>query len=139
MIMQVTNIPFAKHIGIERKEEGTLKLEATDVVQNHIQTIHASAQFALAETQSGLYLQILFPEYKDQVIPLLRGSTVKYKQPATKEIYAVASVDEKSREKFLALFEKKGRASITVMVELRDVDDLITMQGEFTWFMQKLS
>lgn len=137
--MQVTNIPFAKHIGIERKEEGTLKLEATDVVQNHIQTIHASAQFALAETQSGLYLQILFPEYKDQVIPLLRGSTVKYKQPATKEIYAVASVDEKSREKFLALFEKKGRASITVMVELRDVDDLITMQGEFTWFMQKLS
>ena len=137
--MQVTDIPFAKHIGIERKEEGTLKLEATDVVQNHIQTIHASAQFALAETQSGLYLQILFPEYKDQVIPLLRGSTVKYKQPATKEIYAVASVDEKSREKFLALFEKKGRASITVMVELRDVDDLITMQGEFTWFMQKLS
>lgn len=137
--MQVTNIPFAKHIGIERKEEGTLKLEATDVVQNHIQTIHASAQFALAETQSGLYLQILFPEYKDQVIPLLRGSTVKYKQPATKEIYAVASVDDESREKFLALFEKKGRASITVMVELRDVDDLITMQGEFTWFMQKLS
>jgi acyl-coenzyme A thioesterase PaaI-like protein len=137
--MQVTNIPFAKHIGIERKEEGTLKLEATDVVQNHIQTIHASAQFALAETQSGLYLQILFPEYKDQVIPLLRGSTVKYKQPATKEIYAVASVDDESKEKFLALFEKKGRASITVMVELRDVDDLITMQGEFTWFMQKLS
>ena len=136
--MQVTDIPFAKHIGIKRKEEGTLKLEATDVVQNHIQTIHASAQFALAETQSGLYLQTLFPEFADQVVPLLRGSTVKYKQPATKEIYAVASVDDESKEKFETQFLKKGRASITISVELRDSNEMVTMVGEFTWFVQKL-
>jgi len=48
--MDTIQIPFAKHIGIEKKEEGTLKLEAMEVVQNHIQTIHASAQFTLAET-----------------------------------------------------------------------------------------
>lgn len=136
--MQVTDIPFVKHIGIERKEEGTLKLEAIEVVQNHIQTIHAAAQFALAETQSGLYLQRLFPEYKDQVVPLLRGSTVKYKQPATKEIYAVASVDDESKEKFKAQFLKKGRASIIIEVELKDSDEVVTMVGEFTWFVQKL-
>ena len=53
--MQVTDIPFVKHIGIKRKEEGTLKLEATEAVRNHIQTIHTSAQFTLEETQSGLY------------------------------------------------------------------------------------
>jgi len=136
--MQITDIPFAKHIGIKIKEEGTLKLEATEAVQNHIQTIHASAQFTLAETQSGLYLQILFPDYKDQVVPLLRGSSVKYKQPARKEIYAVASVDDKSKEKFETQFLKKGRASITIGVELRDSDEVVTMVGEFTWFMQKL-
>ena len=136
--MQVTDIPFAKHIGIQRKEEGTLKLEATEVVQNHIQTIHASAQFALAETQSGLYLQTLFPEFADHVIPLLRGSTVKYKQPATKEIYAVASVDDESKKKFETQFLKKGRASITISVELRDSNEMVTMVGEFTWFVQKL-
>lgn len=137
--MNITQIPFVKHIGITEQGEAALKLEPSKTIENHIQTIHASAQFTLAETQSGLYLQKLFPEYVGQVVPLLRGSTVKYKNPATKTIYANASVDEESREKFLALFEKKGRASITVMVELRDVDDLITMQGEFTWFMQKLS
>jgi len=32
--MDVTNIPFAKHIGIEYKDEGMLKLDATEVVQN---------------------------------------------------------------------------------------------------------
>lgn len=51
--MDVTNIPFAKHIGIKIQEEGVLKLALTDSVQNHIQTIHASVQFVLAETQSA--------------------------------------------------------------------------------------
>ena len=70
-------------------------------------------------------------------MPLLRASTVKYKQPATKEIYAVASVDNESKEKFEARFLKKGHASITIGVELRDSDDIVTMVGEFTWFIQK--
>ena len=136
--MNVTQIPFAKHVGIKRKDEGTLKLESTEVVQNHIQSIHASAQFTLAETQSGLYLQLLFPEYAEQVIPLLRGSTVKYKHPATTDIYAIASVDEVAKEKFETQFLKKGRASITIAVELRDSDEVVTMQGEFTWFVQNI-
>jgi acyl-coenzyme A thioesterase PaaI-like protein len=136
--MQVTDIPFVKYIGIQSKEEGTLKLEATETVKNHIQTIHASAQFTLAETQSGLYLQILFPEFADQVVPLLRSSTVKYKQPARKEIYAVAFVDDEIKEKFKVQFLKKGRASINIQVEVKDSDEVVTMVGEFIWFVQRV-
>ena len=134
--MEVTQIPFAKHIGIERQEEGILKLEPSNVLQNHIQTIHASAQYALAETQSGYYLQKAFPRLENKVIGLLRGSTVKYKHPATTTITAYASVSDEDKERFLILFEKKGRASITVVTELRDQNDTITMQGEFNWFIQ---
>ena len=137
--MEVTNIPFAKHIGIERKEEGTLKLEFTEVVQNHIQSIHASAQFALAETQTGLFLQLEFPELEGKVVGLLRGSTVKYKNPARTSIYAVASIEDETRDKFLTQFMRKGRASIMVKVEVLDVEDVITMQGEFTWFVQNIN
>ena len=136
--MDVTQIPFAKYIGIERKEEGTLKLEPTDIVQNHIQSIHASAQFALAETQSGLFLQLEFPELDGKVVGLLRGATVKYKNPARTSIYAVASIEDEAKEKFLTQIERKGRASIMVKVEVLDVEDVLTMQGEFTWFVQKL-
>jgi len=136
--MDVIQIPFAKHIGIERKDECTLKLEPTDIVQNHIQTIHASAQYALAETQTGLHLQLCFPELEGKVVGLLRGSTVKYKNPATISIYAVARLEEEVKEKFLTQIERKGRASIVVKVEVLDVEDILTMQGEFTWFVQSI-
>ena len=136
--MQTIDIPFAKHVGIKKKEEGTLMLLSTETAQNHIQTIHGAAQFTLAETQSGLYLRSLFPEYAEEVVPLLRASTVKYKHPASTDIYGRASVSEVDKEKFEAQFLKKGRASITISVELRDSDEVVTMVGEFTWFVQKL-
>jgi len=136
--MDVTQIPFAKHIGIERKDENTLKLKPMQSVQNHIQSIHASAQFALAETQTGLHLQLAFPELVGKVVGLLRGSTVKYKNPATTNIYAVAGIDKEVKEIFLNQLERKGRASIVVHVDVRDEEDILTMQGEFSWFVQKL-
>jgi len=136
--MDVTQIPFAKHIGIEKKEEGTLKLELIPTVQNHIQTIHASAQYALAETQTGLFLQLEFPELEGKVVGLLRGSSVKYKNPASSTLTAHALLEDESREKFLVGIHKKSRASITVMVELRDENGTITMIGEFNWLVQRI-
>jgi acyl-coenzyme A thioesterase PaaI-like protein len=136
--MDVAQIPFAKHVGIEHKDEATLTLASTKIVQNHIQSIHASAQFALAETQSGLYLQEAFPEYVGRVVGLLRGSTVKYKAPATTAIYAKATLGDEDREKFVVQLERKGRATIVIDVSVYDEEDVITMQGVFTWFVQKL-
>ena len=135
--MDVTQIPFAKHIGIEYKDEGTLKLEPTSIVQNHIQSIHASAQFALAETQSGLYLQEVFPEYVGKVVGLLRGSTVKYKAPAMTSIIAKATLGDEAQEKFVLQLERKGRATIAIDVSVLDEEGVVTMQGVFTWFVQK--
>ena len=136
--MDVTQIPFANHIGIEYKDEGTLKLEPTEVVQNHIQSIHASAQFTLAETQSGLFLQQEFPELVGKVAGVLRGSSVKYKNPATTSIYATATLDDSVKEKFLIQLERKGRAGISITVELRDENKVITMVGIFDWFIHKI-
>jgi len=136
--MYIEDIPFAKHTGIARKEEGTLKLKKSKLIENHVQSIHGAAQFTLAETQSGLYLRSLFPEYMGKVLPLLRSSSVKYKHPATTDIYAIAKVSDEAKEKFEAQFNKKGRAIISVNVELRDDEDIITMLGEFVWFIQKV-
>jgi len=133
--MKVTDIPFVKHIGIELQESDHLSLELKPNVENHIQTIHAAAQFALAETGSGLFLQSLFPEHADSVIPLLRSSTVKYKHPARKKIRAIAHIDSESKDKFEKQFLKKGRAQITIQVEIKDSNDVTTMVGEFGWFV----
>ena len=135
--MDVTQIPFVKHIGIE-KDGQTLKLEASDTVQNHMQTIHASAQFTLAETQSGLFLQRIFPELEGKVLAVLRGSTVKYKNPAISTIYATASIEEDMKDKFLNQLERKRRATIVIGVQVLDEEKILTMQGNFTWFVQKI-
>jgi len=134
--MEVTEIPFVKHIGII--EESQLTLAPALEVTNHIGTIHASAQFALAETQSGLFLQEEFSDIEGEVLPLLRSSTVKYKSPATTKLKAVAIVSDEIKEKFKEQFLKRGRATIAVEVKLLDSDDVVTMVGEFVWFVQRL-
>jgi acyl-coenzyme A thioesterase PaaI-like protein len=136
-MMKVTQIPFVNLVGIEQKENN-LSLEYKNDILNHIQTIHASAQFTLAETQSGLYLQELFPELKGQVIPILRDSTMKFKKPALKKIFAYANISEENLIKFKEQFNKKKRATIEVNVEIKDTNNTLTSQASFTWFIQEL-
>ncbi len=135
--MKATDIPFVKHIGIE-EENNELSLEFKEDILNHIKTIHASAQFTLAETQSGLHLQSLFPELEGKVVPVLRDAQIKYKKPAQEKIIAFSSADEEAIEKFKTQFEKKGRGSLQINVEIKDVNDVLTCQATFTWFVQAL-
>jgi len=135
--MKATDIAFVKLVGIEQDGD-KLSLEFKDDVQNHIQTIHASAQFTLAETQSGLYLQKLFPELEGKVIPVLRDAKVKYKKPAFKKVVAFSHVEDEDIQKLQEQFLKKGRGSIEVSVEVKDVDGVCTMQAVFTWFIQRV-
>ena len=127
-------VPFVKHVGVEKDSE--LKLNVKEELKNHIQTIHASAQFTLAETASGACLMEEFPQYKGEVIPMLRSSTVKYKSPATSTLRAKATLTKEAKEKFLRQFERRGQGVIAVDVELFDEDSLVTMEGEFVWFVQ---
>ncbi|QSZ41769.1 DUF4442 domain-containing protein [Sulfurimonas aquatica] len=135
--MKATDIPFVNHIGI-KDENDELSLEYKDNVLNHIKTIHASAQFTLAETQSGLHLQKLFPSLEGKVLPLLRDAQIKYKKPAHEKIVAISSTNEEAVEKFKAQFEKKGRGSLQIDVEVKDINGVLTSQASFIWFVQAL-
>ena len=135
--MNATDIPFVKHIGIEN-ENSMLSLSFSDRVLNHINTIHASAQFTLAETQSGIQLQTLFPELEGKVVPVLRDAQIKYKKPAQEKIVAFSFVEDEAVEKFRVQFERKGRGSLQISVEVKDVNGVLTSQGIFTWFVQAL-
>ena len=136
--MRAVEIPFVSHVGIEERTAEALQLSLTKQTSNHVGTMHAAALFALAETQSGVYLQSLFPEYGvDEVLPLLRGSSLKYRAPATSTVYAVATTSIEEQERFLSQFERKGRAGITVAVTLKDSTETVVMTGEFSWFVQR--
>jgi len=135
--LKATDIPFVNHIGI-KDENNKLSLDFNENILNHIKTIHASAQFTLAETQSGLHLQKLFPELEGKVIAVLRDAQIKYKKPAQEKIIAFSSSDEEAIEKFKTQFEKKGRGSLQIHVEVKDINDVLTSQATFTWFFQAI-
>ena len=130
-------LPFANYVGVEPKDARTLTLKPKQEIENHIGTVHAAAQFTLAETQSGLYLLSLFPEYADEVLPLLRSSTIKYKAPANTEMKAFATVSIEAKDKFEAQYLRKGRAIITVHVDITDTAGTVTLEGDFVWYVQK--
>jgi len=136
--MNLTEIPFVKEFGIQKGADGNLRLPFNESVLNHLQTISASAQFALAETASGEMLQILFPDLVGKIIPVLRDSQIKFRKPATKLIVAYPEVSDENIAKFTELFFKKGRAIISVLVEVKDIENTTTCVGTFSWFIQNI-
>jgi len=136
--MNILKIPFVEFVGI-KIVGNNLSLEFSNNLKNHIDTMHASAIFALAETQSGLYLQELYPQYENSVIPLLRSSSFKFKNATTKNITAIAWIDESTKSKFIKNLNTKGRAIVKVFVEINDSDKMIVAIGEFDWFISKKS
>jgi acyl-coenzyme A thioesterase PaaI-like protein len=136
--MEITEIPFAKTIGLKRSSSGILELHFEESVHNHLQTVAASAQFSLAEFASGRCLQQLFPELAGKVLPVLRDSRFKFKRPALSKISAFPEVPQKSVDRFTKHFETKGRALIVVDVSVKDVEGTETSCGSFTWYVQSL-
>lgn len=137
--MDITKIPFNKHIKILESTNHNFLFELgfEDNMKNHIGTFHASAQFALAEACSGQVLLNQFSNLANSVLPVLRKSETKFKKAATSKICAKASISDETEIKFKQQFERKGRATISVPVEISDENGTVTMTGMFEWFVQK--
>ena len=134
--MELSDIPYAHHTHIEQNGS-FLTLSLQPDALNHIGTLHAGALYTLAETASGFYLASRFADEADTLLPLLRNANVKYRHPATTTVHAVATVEPESIEHFTLALNKRGRASISIHVKVKDEADTLCMQGTFDWFIQK--
>ncbi len=95
-------------------------------------------KFALAEATSGEYLLRTFSEFRDNIVPVVRKVELKYKKPAEGKIKSKASMDKEMIEKVRKDIINKGRALLTVNVEIFDVNNNLTLQSGYEWFLQKL-
>ena len=133
--MDILNIPFNRLIGFEISDdpEYLMILPAKREYENHIQTVHAGALFALAEASSGLCLLREFAELEN-VVPVVRNVEIKYKKPGQGMIRSKAflSVDKAA---VLETLEIKRRTLIPVQVTLYDADAVLIMQATFEWFV----
>ena len=136
--LDAATIPFARQIGLRRNVDDRLELPFSEVVHNHLGTVHASAQIALAETASGDLLAQRFPQLVGRVVPIVRAVRAKFRKPATQTLTAYPAIADDDLKRFLAQIENQGRAFLTVEVEVRDTDGDLTCRAAFDWFIRSL-
>lgn len=140
--MDVTQIPFNKFMGIGKcaaSDESLLFLRESECYTNHLNTVHASAQFALGEAASGEYLLLRFKTMveRETLIPVVRKAEVKFKKAGKGEIRASAAICDDVADQAVVSIEKKGRALIPVTVTISDSNGNITMTATYEWYVQK--
>jgi acyl-coenzyme A thioesterase PaaI-like protein len=138
--MHVTDLAINQALGIRLAGPGgsaILELPESAILLNHVGTIHASAQYALAEAASGELLLRTLGEAGDEVFAVLRSSEVKYRNPAKGELLASARIEEREGSTLVGEISRRGRTMASIHVEVSDASGVVTMSGQFDWFLQR--
>jgi len=137
--MNVLDLPFNRILLIKKSEIADTLLMLDDRVeyQNHLGTVHASAQYALAEATSGEIIERNFGDWNGAYFPVVRRAEVKYRNPAKGKLFSTGSIDADRAMRANKELLKKGRTLVDVMVKIVDEDTHITFESTFTWFITK--
>jgi uncharacterized protein (TIGR00369 family) len=137
-------VPFNRLLGIRvasiAPEQAEVALAVTPDHLNHVGTVHASAQFGLAEAASGAMVIAAFGDLLAQgLVPLARQAEINYRKPATGDLLAVATLTAAERQRVNAEVAERGRARFTVPVQI--LDDQSTVVSEITvqWVLLRQS
>ena len=136
--MTVTELPFNSFVGIEIASEPSqlLRLPSGERYLNHLGSVHASAQLALAEASSGEFLLRHFAS-ADGLVPVVRRVEAKFRKPANGSIASSASATPETLAQLDAELSSKGRSLISIAVELHDESGAHTLSAKFEWFIQR--
>ncbi|MES1999242.1 MAG: DUF4442 domain-containing protein [Pseudomonadota bacterium] len=137
--MHVTDLAINKVMGLRFAAPGDshiLEMPESPLLLNHLGSIHAGAQFALAEACSGAFLQRHLDDGQNQVLAVLRTSDVKFRNPAHGCLRASAQFGGASAESLSSQLAARGRTLASVLVEVSDTQGVITMNGCYHWFLQ---
>lgn len=138
MIESVTTLPFNRHVGIQKSStsEGLLELPSGEQFLNHIGTVHAGAQLALAEACSGEFLLNAFADERG-IVPVVRRVEAKFKKPANGRVTAKVNTLLTVIDQSLADLAVKGRCLLTVHVDVYDEQGQHSLSSKFEWFVAK--
>jgi acyl-coenzyme A thioesterase PaaI-like protein len=139
--VKATDLALNRLLGIVAAPAGAahlLEMPFTPQLHNHLGTMHAAAQFALAEAASAECLQRGFGATVGPVFAVVRGVEVKYRKPATGDLLAFAGPDDNTRDHLLADLAARGRFSPVILVDLKDRAGTLTLHAKFDWFISRV-
>lgn len=140
--MHVTDLPLNQAMGMRLDvagEKHLIEMPETPLLLNHLRTVHASVQFALAEACSGELLLKTLGAAQEKVFAVLRTSSVKFRKPARGLLRASASLSEDLESLLIDKITLRGRMLVSVEVEVLDTQNIVTMTGQFDWLLQLMS
>jgi acyl-coenzyme A thioesterase PaaI-like protein len=135
--MEITELPFNRFLGLRQAPTGSgglLALPESPDYTNHLGTVHASAQLALAEATSGEFLLRALGVI-DGLVPVVRRLEAKFKRPANGVLTSRASADAAKVAELPAELARKGRSLIEVRVEVLDASGVVTLTADVEWFL----
>ena len=138
MTASVTELPFNAFLGIQHGASAAevLRLPDSPNYLNHLGTVHASAQLALAEASSGEFL-LRHLGSADGLVPIVRRLQAKFRHPARGCLVSAATVAPGALDLISADLARKGRALVSVAVELHDESGAHTLSAEIEWFIRR--
>jgi len=139
MKASVTELPFNSFLGLQKAAEPSqlLRLPPGGQYLNHLGTVHASAQLALAEASSGEFLLHRLASVEG-IVAVVRRLEAKFRKPASGAVTSVANAPQEKLDQLTADIANKGRAFIPVSVELHDESGVHTLSAIVDWFIQRV-
>jgi acyl-coenzyme A thioesterase PaaI-like protein len=136
--ISVTELPFNCLLGIHPASDSAhlLELPSGNQYLNHLGTVHAGAQLALAEASSGEFLLKHFAS-SDDLFPVVRRVEAKFRKPANGSIVSTASAAPEALARLDAELSSKSRSVISITVEVYDELGAHTLSAKFEWFIQR--
>lgn len=139
--MKATDLAFNQLLGIVAappEAQHLLEMPFTPQLHNHLGTMHAAAQFALAEAASAECLQRHFGRAAGTVFAVVRGVEANYRKPAAGDLLAYGAPDENTRDHLVAELSARGRFSAMILIDLRDRTGTLTLHAKFDWFISRV-
>jgi hypothetical protein len=138
MQTSVTELPFNRLLGLQAADPPyVLRLPSGGQYLNHLGTVHASAQLALAEAASGEFLLRFFGS-AEGIVPIVRRLEAKFRKPANGTIASTVATPAETLDRFRAELAVKGRAFINIAVELHDQTGAHTLSASVEWFITRV-
>jgi acyl-CoA thioesterase FadM len=138
--MDITDVPIIKLLGISKADGESgflLQLDDSPHYHNHLGTVSAAAQLALAEATSAECLQQHFPDLTRSVLAVVRRMEAKFRNPLKGKVRSRATIQPGDADKFSQTLRTKGRALIAVQVQIVGVDGSVGLMSVVEWFVQK--